>query len=276
MKIFIVTPSFNSEETIEQTLASVLNQFHPEKIYYHVQDGGSRDRTISILESWVEKFKHRGISFSFSSEPDNGIYDAIVKGFERFKPDANDWMTWINSDDQLTGLFAYTLFKQASSIHWLTGTPAILGKVGKLILLERYYSNELVKNGLCNGESWFYLQQEGTAWRYSSWLSANGAKILTKYKYAADFHLWRELAEKSELFQCNFPLGVFNIREGQISQVSRDKYIQEMSINVANTKFLEGVHVVNMVFLKNKMSATERCSLKVSTKHSFKLEFPSV
>jgi hypothetical protein len=276
MKIFIVTPSFNAENTIEQTLASVLNQFDPDRIYYHVQDGGSQDNTLAILESWVKKFKNRGITFSFSSEKDNGIYDAINKGFEKFRPNSNDWMGWINSDDQLTGLFAYTLLKQPSSIQWLTGKPAVLAKSGKVIRLERYYSTKLVKHGLCNGDNWFYLQQEGTAWRYSAWLAANGENILAKYKYAADYHLWRGLAEKFELFQCSFPLGIFNIREGQISQVSREKYIEEMFSKVIKTTVLEGNHTVNMVFLKNKKSRAEQCTLNVSTKDLFKLELRNV
>lgn len=272
MKIFIVTPSFNSEETIEQTLVSVLNQMHPERIHYHVQDGGSHDNTIFILNLWKEKFKQRGISFSFSSEPDRGIYDAITKGFEQFKLSADDWMAWINSDDQLSGLFAYTLFKQPSSTHWLTGKPAVLSKSGKIMHLDRYYSTKLVKEGLCNGENWFYLQQEGTAWRYNAWLSANGANILTNYRYAGDFHLWRGLAKKTELFQCNFPLGIFNLRDGQISQVSREKYIKEMSNHLANTKALQGDHLVNMVHLERKISFTQQYSLKIISKESFNME----
>lgn len=272
MNIYIVTPTFNSCATIEDTLASVLNQLNPEKIHYHVQDGGSQDNTMAILDSWKHKFKQRGISFTFTSEPDKGMYDAIIKGFSHFEPEAKDWMSWINSDDQLSGLFSYTLLKLPNSIYWVTGKPTILNRTGKIMQLERYYSTKLVKEGLCNGANWFYLQQEGTAWRHKAWTSANGSQTLKKYKYAGDFHLWRELAKKTELYQCNFTLGIFNLRDGQISQVAKEKYLEEILLKQESSIYPAGFHLVNMIIQRHNTILIERHSLKISSKESFELE----
>ncbi|WP_373976099.1 glycosyltransferase [Chitinibacter sp. SCUT-21] len=276
MKIFLVTPSFNSEKTIEQTLASVLNQFHPESIHYHVQDGGSQDSTIAILEAWKMRFRNRGISFSFCSENDGGMYEAIVKGFDKFRPEDNDWMAWINSDDQLSGLFSYTLHKMQKSIFWITGKPAIIQKNGTMTTLDRYYSTELVSSGLCNGKNWFFVQQEGTAWRYAAWRSTHSASTLVKYKYAGDFHLWVNLAKKYELFQCSYPMGFFNIRDGQASQAFWDKYVQEMLETSPETSQLCKKHKVNYVSSRNKEIELNVVNINISSNKEYQMESYSV
>jgi glycosyltransferase involved in cell wall biosynthesis len=273
MKLFIVTPSFNSEETIEQTLASVFNQLHPNCIYYHVQDGGSKDRTITILESWRDRFASRGIHFSFSSEPDNGIYDGILKGFSTFKATDDDWMAWINSDDQLSGLFSYTLFKLQNSISWVTGKPAIISKAGKMEVLERYYSTEIVKSGLCDGLNWYFVQQEGTAWRYKAWIEADCFSVLNRYKYAGDFHLWVRLASHFKLFQCSYPMGMFNLRDGQASQKFRERYFQETMDAEQEINSLCKSHAVNLISLNGKFMKFENLLIKISSKKEFKMEY---
>ena len=73
MKISIITVCYNSVNTIENTILSVLNQTY-ENIEYIIIDAKSNDGTINI----IHKYKKR-ISF-FISEKDNGMYDAINKG----------------------------------------------------------------------------------------------------------------------------------------------------------------------------------------------------
>ena len=73
MKISIITVCFNSEDTIESTIQSVLNQDY-KNIEYILVDGKSTDKTISI----IDKYKSR--LFKIISEKDEGIYFAINKG----------------------------------------------------------------------------------------------------------------------------------------------------------------------------------------------------
>ncbi|MGC9047013.1 MAG: glycosyltransferase family 2 protein [Minisyncoccia bacterium] len=89
MKISIITPSFNSEKTIEETIKSVLSQSY-ENIEYIIIDGGSKDKTLAIINQYKDKIS------KIVSEPDKGIYDAMNKGI---KLASGEVVGILNSDD---------------------------------------------------------------------------------------------------------------------------------------------------------------------------------
>jgi glycosyltransferase len=89
MKISVVTASFNSEATIGFTVESFLRQNHPDKEML-VIDGASRDGTRKLVESFASD------TIKILSEPDQGVYDAMNKGFRLF---AGDAVGFLNSDD---------------------------------------------------------------------------------------------------------------------------------------------------------------------------------
>lgn len=89
MKITIITVCYNSESTIADTLLSVANQSFQE-VEHLVIDGNSTDLTIKVVES----NRHRNLLLF--SEPDNGIYDAMNKGFRHA---SGEVIGFLNSDD---------------------------------------------------------------------------------------------------------------------------------------------------------------------------------
>jgi glycosyltransferase involved in cell wall biosynthesis len=112
VKISIVTVCYNSESFISSAIDSVLSQTYPD-IEYIIIDGGSKDGTVSIVDSYGDKVTH------FVSESDTGIYDAMNKGL---KTATGDIIGFLNSDDfyarddvlsRVTGVFDANPFLEA-------------------------------------------------------------------------------------------------------------------------------------------------------------------
>ena len=75
MKISVITVCYNSENSIDETINSVLEQTHND-IEYIIIDGNSKDKTKEII------FKYKNFLNNVVSEEDKGIYDAINKGIK--------------------------------------------------------------------------------------------------------------------------------------------------------------------------------------------------
>jgi len=75
MKITIITVCKNAQDTIEQTIKSVISQDY-NNIEYIIIDGKSTDKTLDIVNKYKNKIK------TVISEPDNGIFEAMNKGIK--------------------------------------------------------------------------------------------------------------------------------------------------------------------------------------------------
>lgn len=92
MKISLITATYNSAETLCDTLQSVLNQTFKD-VDYIIIDGNSKDNTIDIVKEFEPKFEGR---LRWISEKDKGIYDAMNKGVKMAQGDV---VGILNSDD---------------------------------------------------------------------------------------------------------------------------------------------------------------------------------
>lgn len=92
----IITASYNSEKTISDTIASVLNLDFKD-FEYIIVDGNSSDSTLEIIRSFIPKFEAKGIPYKFISEKDKGIYDAWNKGIQL---SSGEWISFLGSDDE--------------------------------------------------------------------------------------------------------------------------------------------------------------------------------
>jgi len=89
MKISIVTPNYNYEQFLEETIRSVLLQGYP-NLEYVIVDGGSTDNSLDIIKKYEP-----WLTF-WISEKDRGQSNAINKGFEHTSGFIRGYL---NSDD---------------------------------------------------------------------------------------------------------------------------------------------------------------------------------
>ncbi len=234
--VFIVTPSFNAADTIDRTIQSVIFQQGEFFLHYHVQDGGSEDDTVEKLKEWKERLDSgqvhslsRRICFSWISKPDEGIYDAIIRGFDLMAIPADGIMAWINADDYLhNGAIANVvkLFSQHKDAQWSGGTTDVHDSSGaKLGCYPAIFPQKIVSEGLCDRDHWQMIQQEGTFWRKSLWDKVGG--LSRELKFAGDWDLWRRFAQHAQICLFPWPQGSFQQREGQLSS-QWDLYKGEM------------------------------------------------
>lgn len=93
--ITIITVVYNGASHIEDTLRSITALQYP-NLEYIVIDGGSTDGTIDILK------KHSCMISYWISEKDNGVYDAMNKGWRAAKEDS--YILFLGAGDKLLSL----------------------------------------------------------------------------------------------------------------------------------------------------------------------------
>ncbi len=113
MLVSVVTPCYNSAETLEATIQSVLSQSYP-MVDYTIMDGGSTDATAAVVQPYADQL-------TFISEADHGQTDAINKGWRRA---TGDVVAWLNADDQYfpdTVAHAARYFEAHPDAMWVYG-----------------------------------------------------------------------------------------------------------------------------------------------------------
>jgi glycosyltransferase involved in cell wall biosynthesis len=141
MKISVITVTYNSAETLPDTLVSVSQQQGAD-IEHIVVDGDSTDGTKEVIE------KYGGHVARFISEPDRGIYDAMNKGIVAA---TGDVVGFLNADD----FYSHPRVLQTVSSVFSDGTVdacyADLVYVDRLDTSRvlRYWKSRPYKPGLC-------------------------------------------------------------------------------------------------------------------------------
>lgn len=139
MKISIITVSFNSKDTLKDTIISVLRQTYTD-IEYIIVDGKSTDDTLKIIRECEPLFYGR---MKWISETDKGIYDAMNKGVAMC---TGDVIGILNSDDYFTSndVIERMVSNFSDDVDMVYGDVHFV-KEKKLDKCTRYYSGKIFK-----------------------------------------------------------------------------------------------------------------------------------
>ena len=96
-KLSIITINYNNAEGLRKTLASVASQTYRD-IEHIIIDGGSSDGSVDVIREYesTNRSCDNPLIFIWSSEPDNGIYNAMNKGIRKA---AGEYVWILNSGD---------------------------------------------------------------------------------------------------------------------------------------------------------------------------------
>ncbi|MGD2182503.1 glycosyltransferase family 2 protein [Lusitaniella coriacea] len=154
-RISVVTPSYNQDAFIEETIRSVLLQGYP-NLEYIIIDGGSSDDTLAILR------KYEPFLANWISERDRGQSDALNKGFRRA---TGKLIGWQNSDDSYqpnSFLSAANCLNQNPDADVVYGNINFVDEQGQIIepypITEAKPENMMPYSGICN-HSVFYTNR---------------------------------------------------------------------------------------------------------------------
>jgi Glycosyl transferase family 2 len=223
-RLTVVTPSFNQAAFLEATIRSVLLQGYP-NLEFIIIDGGSTDGSVEIIDKYRTWLSHA------VSQPDEGQYSAIEKGFSL---STGAVMTWLNSDDMfvLDSLWAVgSIFAELGhTVRWLTGLPAMWDRDGNLglVLPRPKLNRRLLRLGAYDGLTLNFIQQEGTFWSRDLWERA-GCHLDTSLAFAADYELWCRLADHAQLYGASVVLAGSRRHPDQKTAHSMQTYTAEMA-----------------------------------------------
>lgn len=175
LKISVVIPNYNSGPVIERALTSIAAQNYP-NLELILADGGSTDESIRICRARAERFA------LIISEKDEGIADALNKGFAKA---TGELFGWLAADDELApGALHHwnELFRAHPEVDVITGACLRIYEDGsKSLVVPR--ADVMERIGFTDG-----IEQPSTMWRAA--LHRKVAPLDTSFKLAFDWDLW--------------------------------------------------------------------------------------
>lgn len=241
--ICVLVPVLDKRTQLELTIESILKQSGDFSVHLHIQDGGSTDGTLELVEKYQIALAQgkrttacRNVILTFRSVDDTGMYDGLCKASEHLLCLDDQPMTWINAGDFfLPGAFSFVIkaMERHPSVSWIIPPVYVFEDEQPKEYAQVYYPRNVVESGLADGVNWRTIQQEGSFWRYSLWKDA--VSVLEGCRAVGDWMLWRKYAVDNEPYHARLPLAVFVSGEDNMSR-KQDIYQREMNSVLSRAK----------------------------------------
>lgn len=232
MKISIITPSFNSEEYILNNLKSVhLNQEGNFSVEQIIVDGGSKDKTIDIVEAFRD---FHNVDIKIIVGKDKSMYDAINKGLKAMSGDV--WGC-LNTDDEYN---PGTFFSVIEDFRKNKDLDVVYGYLDIVDENRRFqYTSYLLKfdlDFLVLSRGCRCINQPAAFFRKSV-VEKVGYFDLT-YKYASDYDYIIRVGSQCNLKRINQSFTKFMIRKSSLSGEAGSKAILEKEAEAISNLYI--------------------------------------
>jgi len=168
--ITVVTVVRNGENTLEETILSVINQTY-QNFEYIIVDGASTDGTLDIIKKYEDRIDY------WISEPDKGIYDAMNKGIDLA---TGEYIALLNSDDwyeiDTFEVIAKKIKEVKADIYY--GMIRVIDRQSKISIFVYGYDISIISKNMITHPTCFISREIYSKFKYD-----------INYKSASDYDL---------------------------------------------------------------------------------------
>ena len=216
----IITPVFNGEVFIEETIRSVLDACEGIEFEYVVINDGSTDDTSTLLKKFSDKIR-------IISQENRGESQSVNAGIEASR---GRYLIVVSADDPLLGpeifLGVEKLFESDSDLVAIYPNWQIIDEKGEVIetkiLPDFTFEDFLGKN--------LVLPGPGTIFRRDAAINVGGRK--TKWRFVGDYDFWLRLSDQGYFLHRNQVLAQWRRHSASTSVSARGPQMAEERINV--------------------------------------------
>ena len=242
--VTVVTPNYNYEKFIAETISSVLKQDYP-NIEYIVVDDGSTDNSVSVIK---EILSHNPNSFKLIEQNNSGQSSALNNGFRNSN---GEILCWLNSDDLFEPSavsIAVDFLKRNKNVDMVFGENIQIDKKGNMLRVNR---------GCYWGKLHFRFQQRmefqnSAFWRRKIFFDCG--MIDEYYQFCMDYELFIRLDMIGKIAFLPFHLSYYRYHNSAKSvRVHKGKW--DRGVRENDEMFLKNYGKMPSIFIKNLLSS---------------------
>lgn len=240
--ISIITPVFNGEKYIAETIDSILNSSIDIPYEYLVIDDGSNDSTLEILRNYgnrIQLYSHKNV----------GESETVNRGLKHAK---GDFILIISADDPLlTGNLinrAINTMLDSSGIVALYPDWRVIDQEGRAIkenILPEYSDEIMIGHSRC-------LPGPGVVFRRSAALEIGGRR--SKWKFVGDYDFWLRLSRVGEIKRLPGVMAQWRSNENSTSISQRGERMAFERVSVISD-FTSENEITNLLSRKARANA---------------------
>ena len=210
--VSVLTPSYGYGRYIADCVDSVLGQQGP-SVEHVVQDGGSTDDTVEVLQRYGDKV-------SWVSESDEGQSHALNRALARA---SGRWVAWLNADEFYLPGALRTLVTEAErrGVDVVYGDAAFVDAEGRLRRLapqHRFSARVLAEYGCYISSCAVLIRRE----------ALEGVRFDVDAHRRMDWDLYMGLAERGARFRhVDFPVAAFREHDERVTASGWEEWVDE-------------------------------------------------
>ena len=248
MKLSVITPVYNGEKYIKETIDSVLNAIGNLDIEYLVVDDGSTDSTSEILQTYNQKIK-------VIRQENQGESSAVNTGFNHA---LGDYVLVVSADDPLIDSAIFDNVVEFFEINpeivvWYPNWNMIDqdGNLMRTVNVDEYSDEKLIGRFIC-------LPGPGAFIRKSAALQIGGRR--KKWKYVGDYDFWLRISRVGQLKKRDEVVAQWRFHDESTSISQRGNRMFNERISVID-EFLEEYSIPDPLARKARAHACYFASL---------------